>query len=169
MQSITTPWYFIFQELRLACFQPPSPCLWHQAYHCPVPISLSLVPFMKIRFYTLKSDLRQSRGNPIKAAPAVSRSLRTPAVLKGLLKRPLPLDGRRGSKYNKQYKQLHSGAGKSLLCLTCSMMKKWNISFCQLRKLVINPSGTGIVRQTQQALTVLCGICLMQKKYQSFI
>lgn len=75
---------------RLACFQPHLPCLWHRAYHRPVPIRVSLVPLMKIRFYTLKSDLKQSRENAIKPAPAVSRSLRTPAVLTGLLKKPSP-------------------------------------------------------------------------------
>ena len=108
-------WYFVFRELRLACLQPHLPYLWHRAYHRPVPIRVSLVPLMKIRFYTLKSDLKQSRGNAIKPAPAVSRSLRTPAVLTGLLKNPLPLGGRRGRKYNKQCKQLHAGAGKALL------------------------------------------------------
>jgi len=56
----------------------------------PVPISMSLVPLMKIRFYTLKSDLKQSQGNAVKAAPAVSRSLHTPAVLTGLLKQSSP-------------------------------------------------------------------------------
>lgn len=49
-------------------------CLWYWVC-CPIPISVSLVPLMKIPFYTLQSDLKQSWGNAIKAGPAVSRSL----------------------------------------------------------------------------------------------
>ena len=72
--------HFTFLELRLACFQPHLPCLRPRAHHRPVPISVSLVPLMKIRFYALQSDLKQSQGNAVKPAPAVSGSLCTPAV-----------------------------------------------------------------------------------------
>jgi hypothetical protein len=51
-----------------------------------VPISLSLVPLMKIRFYVLKSDPEQSWGNAIKVAPAVCRSLWHTCRLDGALK-----------------------------------------------------------------------------------